>query len=60
MLAFHSNVIAMRRASVLFILLAAGCRHPDPLSHEKARAMIEASVAFQEPLEADVRKAIGY
>ncbi len=38
------------------LLGAAGCSKAEPLSHEKAAGMIEASVAFQLPLDEDLRK----
>lgn len=52
----------MKRLSIVVLVLAASlaCRKPDPLTHEKAKAMIEASMAFQEPIEDDVRKALKY
>ena len=42
------------------LLCAVSCSRAPALSHEKAKGMIEASVAFQEPVEADIRKALSY
>lgn len=42
------------------LLCAVSCSRAPALSHEKAKGMIAASVAFLEPVEADVRKALSY
>jgi hypothetical protein len=47
--------LAHMLAAVL-LLGTAACGKPEPLSHEKAAGMIEASVAFQLPLDEDLQK----
>ena len=42
--------------TVPLLALFIGCSGPGPLSHEKAGKMIEASLAFQAPLDEDLRK----
>ena len=50
-----------RVASVsLSLLFAVSCARAPALSHEKAKGMIAASAAFQEPVDADIRKALSY
>ena len=42
-------------ASVALLVAGVACGKTEPLSHEKAAGMIEASYAFQEPLDEDLR-----
>jgi hypothetical protein len=49
------------RSTLVFAVLAAsltasGCSDPPPLDHKKAGGIIEASAAFQAPLDEDLRK----
>jgi hypothetical protein len=51
----RSRLALASRLIAVVLLASAACR-TEPLSHEKAGGMIEASVAFQLPLDEDLRK----
>jgi hypothetical protein len=40
----------------LAVIGSVACKDPKPLDHAKARSMIEASLAFQAPLDDDLRR----
>lgn len=46
--------------AALALLAVVSCARAPDLSREKAKGMIAASVAFQEPVDAEVRKALAY
>ena len=46
----------MRRLFAALALLAVSCADPPPIDRAKAKGMIEASLAFQAPLDEDLRK----
>ena len=47
----------MKKLATLLLLVACACRPSTPLTLEKAKGMIEASFAFQAPLDDDLKSA---